>query len=340
MACSFWWSAFAMNLNELAKNTHHYDFFETVRYIQKQWRAADEVHWIGTDSLPSKELVRFKTSQHLGVPSHSVENVHIGPYLIRSHKRVKLQTALFGLTGVNGVLPKHYSELVMQRIKNKDTAMAEFYDLFNHRVLSLFFRAWEKYRVPVAYENKPNGQRKTLDDVMHAFAGGSTSLEAYYGGLFANKIRNAKSLQNILEDLSGSVVSVKQFVGRWLSLREEEQTRLAGRLQPEGQYAALGMGATIGKKVWDTSSAIDIEFHVDSMEKARALLPGMKLFMAVKRISERYLPAGMKVRWRMTAQYGDLPSAVLGNRSPGLGQGAGLQVRSQRLTEQTTITIA
>ena len=53
-----------------------------------------------------------------------------------------------------GVLPEHYTSLVIERshLRLKDHALREFLDLFNHRLISLYFRAWEKYRFPVAYE--------------------------------------------------------------------------------------------------------------------------------------------------------------------------------------------
>src|SRR5207244_6114260 len=60
-----------------------------------------------------------------------------------------------GLTGPNGVLPRHYTELLMRARDAKGPerhVVRDWFDLFNHRLISLFYRAWTKYRFWTAYE--------------------------------------------------------------------------------------------------------------------------------------------------------------------------------------------
>ncbi len=48
-----------------------------------------------------------------------------------------------------GVLPHHYTELVIRRLQLRDTSLRDFLDVFHHRALSFFYRAWKKYRPPL-----------------------------------------------------------------------------------------------------------------------------------------------------------------------------------------------
>ena len=67
-----------------------------------------------------------------------------------------MKVTFLGLTGPSGVLPRHYTELLLRLQRDargpERTALRAWLDLFNHRFIALFFRAWEKYRFYVAYE--------------------------------------------------------------------------------------------------------------------------------------------------------------------------------------------
>ena len=56
-----------------------------------------------------------------------------------------------GLTGPLGILPYSYTEFMLERMRAKDSSLQDFLDIFNHRMISFFYRAWEKYRFPVTY---------------------------------------------------------------------------------------------------------------------------------------------------------------------------------------------
>lgn len=327
-----------MSIQKLVDEPHLFDFYQAVYLLQRQLgKFGTEV---GHDTLPSKEPIRFKVPQHLGFPGTPVERVDEGVNPQSGQSQADMYVSFMGLTGPSGVLPLHYSELVLQRLKQKDVTMREFFDLFNHRLISLYYRAWEKYRLPIQHQKHVAGQRDPITDVLTSLTGASQDLEVMFGGLFAKQVRSAKGLKQILEALSGCQIMINEFVGRWLQLADDEQTALGSRVEPEGQHARLGCSATLGRRVWDVSSAIDVEFQISSREQAEALMPGGSVLSLLKKITEKYLPGSTKVRWRMHAKYRDLPTANLGKRGPGLGQGGALMMRSSYLDLETSITIA
>src|SRR5262249_6129600 len=108
---------------------------------------------VGGDQPPEREVVRFRARPSLGFPASTVSQIR--PPAARTGAEPlppELVVTFLGLTGASGVLPYHYTALLLRRVRLKDQALGDFLDLFHHRLLSLFYRAWEKYRLPFAYE--------------------------------------------------------------------------------------------------------------------------------------------------------------------------------------------
>ena len=142
-----------------------------------------------------------------------------------------------GLFGPLGALPLYYSEMIRERLRAKDTTMVAFFNIFNHRMISLFYQAWEKYRFTIAYER---GERDRFSHHLLDLIGlGTVGLaEAadragrsllFYSGLFALHARSATALRQILEDYFDVPVEVEQFVGAWYPLETQHSVPF-GRL--------------------------------------------------------------------------------------------------------------
>ncbi|WP_432455101.1 MULTISPECIES: type VI secretion system baseplate subunit TssG [unclassified Agarivorans] len=325
-----------MNLFEGLNSGSEQDFHHSVVAIQASRGGVH--HGIGSDTLPKHEALRFKVPQNLGFPGKALAKVVVPESASQPYQ---VYVNFMGLTGPSGVLPSHYSEWVMERCKQKDESMRDFLDIFHHRVISLYHRAWEKYQYPLQYLRRlQTGQSDPISLALHALAGTSTSSQLYVGGLFSQTIRSAQALKQIVQLISGCQVVVHQRVGQWLSLNESEQTQLGGRFTPEGQHAQLGRSATLGSKIWDVGSAIDIDIQADSQAAAQRLLPGGPLLDLLQQTVAAYLPNHIRPRWSLSARYRDMPSGRLGHCSLALGRGASLSMNSRHMEQYTKIVIA
>src|ERR1700754_938442 len=240
---------------ELLEEPYRFGFFQAVRLLE---RIQYEREAVGKDTADiNREIVRFRTRQTLSFPPSEIYQITRDG---DPDAPPEMTVAFMGLTGPIGVLPHHYSELVIDRSRHKDTTLWSFFDIFNHRMISLFYRVWEKYRFPIAYER---GKLDEFSSCLFSIVGlgthglrGRLSLNdqvlLYYGGLVAQHPHSASAIAAILSDHFGVTVKVEQFLGQWLKLGDDI-TRL-------GQANSnLGVTTIAGTRVWDQQSKLESE---------------------------------------------------------------------------------
>jgi type VI secretion system protein ImpH len=247
-------------------------FFQAVRLILRGQpnRAA-----VGQFAGPEKEAVRFSAHPSIAFPASEIQQLEMPS---DDSQPARMTVNFMGLSGPVGALPTPYTELILEREQKKDRGLREFLDLFNHRMISLFYRAWEKYRFVVRYER---GDPDTLTPVLKCLVGvGIKDLSdrqevddeslLFYTGLLSRRPRSAQGLRQLLSDYFNVPVQVEQFAGRWVRVREHDQTRLAER---EADRQALGRGALVGDEVWDTQSTVRIRLGPLSLAQYVGFLP-------------------------------------------------------------------
>src|SRR5262249_40532370 len=122
-----------------------FSFFQAMRLLQ---RMMPERALIGRFNPPSREVARLKAHPSVTFPASQIQDLQWPDDGVG----VALTVNFMGLFGPLGSLPLYYSQYIVQRVRAKDYGMAAFLDMFNHRMIALFYRAWEKYRFYVAYE--------------------------------------------------------------------------------------------------------------------------------------------------------------------------------------------
>jgi type VI secretion system protein ImpH len=208
----------------------------------------------------------------------------------------------------------------------RGTPTRDFFDLFNHRVISLFYRAWEKYRLPVNFENAhwSRGPAETqsadaISECVYSLVGlapagtrrrQQIADEAYlfYAGLFYSQPRNAISLQRMLGELFRLPVQVIQFCGEWLQLSDDQMTSLSAFPRPGSPgNNRLGVDALAGSRVWSIEGAIRVRIGPVRYQEFQALTPGGKKLQQLAQFVRQYVGTTLETEYQIVLAKSDVP---------------------------------
>ena len=257
--------------HELLDEPYRFEFFQAVRLLEKIY---PEKLSVGRDALPHEEVVRFRSRPTLEFPASEVHEIKSSDDEFNDAKKLEIFVNFIGLVGAIGVLPTHYTELVAERARYRDTSLWAFLDIFTHRSISQFYRAWEKYRFPVQYERGNDDFTNYLFDFIGLGTKGlrnrlnldDESLIPY-AGLIIQKPHSASSLEQIISDYFGIPAKIEQFHGQWIDLDEESKTKVGL------ENSRLGYSTIIGTRVWDTQSMFRMKLGALSFIQFQAFLP-------------------------------------------------------------------
>jgi type VI secretion system protein ImpH len=233
-----------------------------------------------------------------------------------------MSVTFLGLHGPSGVLPRHYSELVSQQVRRKSLALRDLLDVFNHRAVAMHFLAWRKYRLPAEFEIGPRDQDDPITAALYALIGFATgglrdrlavedAVLVHYGGLFAQPARSAVGLELLLSDYIGRPVRISQFIGRWAPLAAEDCTSLATAARPFGNFAALGVNAVAGTRVWDVQGGFRVSLGPLDYKQFAELMPGAPLMNEIEALTRTYAGPGLAFDVELVLRGEDVPACTL-----------------------------
>ena len=219
----------------------------------------------------------------------------------------RLGVRFFGLLGSQGPMPLHLTEYVRerQRFRNDPTA-ARFLDIFHHRMLALFYRAWADGQ-PTVQHDRPR------DDRFAAWLGATFGLVAatrtqgrlpetarlFQAGLLGSRSRHPEGLTKLLAQHFTVPVRIEPYVAHWMAIDGADQTRLGfARNRPEratAPAAALGSAATAGRKLRDRQYKFRIAVGPLTLAQYRDFLPGGDAWLKLRDWVRQY--TGLDLLW-------------------------------------------
>ncbi|MBL8310063.1 MAG: type VI secretion system baseplate subunit TssG [Burkholderiales bacterium] len=250
---------------------------------------------------------------------------------VAAHGLGRLAVHHFGLFGPNGALPQHITEYVQERILHyKDETFARFADIFQHRMILLFYRAWADSQSVTSLDNPG---RDHFGRYIGSLIGlGQPSLrnrdsvpdhlKLHHAGHLARQTRNPEGLVRALSALLRVPVTLGEFCMQWLRLAPSERTCLVSvasagdggqhRIELGSASSRLGMGAVAGSRVPDVQNKFRLRIGPMPLAEFERYLPGGERFVQVRDWIRNYI--GVETAWDMqlVLQRSQVPPAQLG----------------------------
>jgi type VI secretion system protein ImpH len=294
---------------ELGEDPYSFAFFQAVRLLE---RLFPERKGVGGFVDPSEEIARFSVDPVIAFPPSEIRALKLG-----NGTPTQISVNFMGLTGPLGLLPFYYTLMVADRVKAKDRALKEFLDIFHHRFVSLFYRAWEKHRFTVSYERDQQDRvTEHLRDLVGLGLAGLQNRMAvrdesvlFYAGLLAPQQRSAVALEEMLEDYFQVPVEIEQFVGGWYPLEVRTQCRLGEERDASDQ---LGLGAVAGDEIWDQQARVRIRLGPLTREQYDQFLPTGDAYPSLRTLSRFFSNGQFDFEIQLVLARDEVPGCIIG----------------------------
>jgi type VI secretion system protein ImpH len=212
----------------------------------------------------------------------------------------RLTTYFFGLFGPSGALPLHLTEYARERVRNAgDLTLVRFVDLFHHRMLSLYYRAWAQAQPTVGFD-RPSADR-FAEYIASLFGLGTPALrdrdgmsdlvKLHFSGRLALQTRPAEGLRAIIADYFKLPVEIDQFFPEWVRLPQQSLCML-GQSEETG---ALGSTASIGERFHVYHHKFRIRIGPMSYADFKRLLPDGRSLSRLLPLVRNYI--GDELSW-------------------------------------------
>lgn len=232
--------SYLAELIEDDENLHKQGFSPLIRYLEANAPLSARV---GYSISPKQDFARFGQAPLLHFFPAAFKEVKRG----KNTGNLKLKNSYWGMLGINGPLPHHLTEYALERnFRHQDDTFNEFLDVFNHRFISLFYRAWADAEPTVSHD-RPEQDRFLQN--LASFAGQTNTqshtfdkqqTNPYLAGLLSQKNSSATTLAQVLSEHLQLAVTISEFEGRWYPLEAAEQTQLGQKNCQLGSSALIG----------------------------------------------------------------------------------------------------
>jgi type VI secretion system protein ImpH len=278
----------------------------------------------GTRDALEHESVRFRPRPRMGFPAGEVASIEFNDE--RPDAPPTVRTTFMGLYGVDAAMPSHMIDEIVLREEGHEVVEA-FLDQFNHRYVTLLYRAWKKYRYPEHF--RPGGidehSRSLL--CLAGFGWGDKPTRAGLPdsrmlallGLLIQRTRTPEGLAGVVALAIPRVgVRVDEFWPAVTSTgrpRPLTSTSDATGIPESGKRGGLGSGYVLGKRMAYRSRAVRVTLQPADAQQAHGLLPGGALHQDLMAFVQLYVGVKADVHLCMEVSSRHAPRPTIGSRN-------------------------
>ena len=276
----------------LAEDPYHFGFFEALRRIEA---LHSDKPRLGRSLRPSADAIRLGQEASLRFAPST-----LSAFKNQEGSPQKLLVNFFGLFGPNGPLPLHLTEYARHRLRHvKDAGIVEFADIFHHRLLSLFYRAWADKEPTVQFDRPDDDRFSFYVDSLFGLAEPGLqqrdtmpdAVKRNFAGHLGCHTRHPDGLKMIIGDFFKLPVSIEEFIGEWLEIPKDSYCYLDN----DDTTGQLGISAIAGTRSWQCQYKFRIALGPMNMKEYERMLPTGGKLQTLIDIVRNYL--GFELKW-------------------------------------------
>jgi type VI secretion system protein ImpH len=293
---------------DLLKNGPEFSFFQVMRLLRLLGSVSEKPEEAGA---PEKGRITIRPELSLAFPAADVTGVE---EKAGEEPGFLVGATFLGLYGPSSPLPTFYTEDLLEEAGEDESVARDFVDTINHRLFSLFFRCWSKYRqfVKVVDEGDPRdlerlfcliglGEREVREGVFEPYA------LLRYLGLFTQFPRSALGLKALLQDaLRGLPVQILPCVRRKVKIPVDQ------RFTVGTSGFALGQNTFLGEEIEDRMGKFNLQIGPLTEDQFHSLLPGTRSHQTLAFLTKFYVVEPLEYLVELILSAGEVRPACLG----------------------------
>lgn len=295
----------------ICTDSFKFDFFRLMSLLEVR-----EGQPLGTSSSPKRERFRLSQEISLNFPPSAIASANYDS----ESDRLNVIIRCLGMLGSNGALPTVLTEHIIRRVRSKrDKTLYAFINMLQHRLFTLFYRAWALNQPSVDYTWEEASRYRNC---LAALSGTYEVREEhpcdveprafmYYCGIFSAYTANRDDLVAFLRDYFDVPFELVEFVGNWLVISKDDRAQL-GRV---ARTTTLGRNLILGERIWNAH--LRYRIHIGPVNHADFLrfLPNSTGFYKLRDSLQKYVGSQYDCILTMALRADSVPSISLGRES-------------------------